>query len=105
MKRKRENLLLRNPFFGKNWERNVSQVSVEPCDRQEDPLGYRAIFFMRGGEKSPDAVTTETFVIGASYLALRKHNLIRAGYKAPMTHRAIDLIEQKLGARLPVVLA
>lgn len=56
---------------------------------------------MEAGRKAKDA----TFEIGASYLAQREHNLARAGYRAPMTHRAIHLIEQKVGARLPVVLA
>lgn len=103
MKRNRSHMLLKNPFFSKNWEQDIKQVSVEPCDQKEDPLGYRAIFFVRDTLKQQKQA--ETFVIGASYLAQREHNLSKAGYKAPMTHRAIGLIEQKLGSTLPVVLA
>lgn len=103
MKQTYSNTVFKSSFFSKNWEANIDQVSVEPCDEQEDPLGYRAIFFVNEGIKR--AGWDKTFVIGASYLAQREHNLSRAGYKAPMTHRAINLIEQKIGSRLPVVLA
>ena len=103
MKRNRVNASLDNPFFSKNWEEDIHQVSVEPCDEREDPLGYKAIFFIR--DKIKQSREKGTFVIGASYLAQREHNLSRAGYKAPMTNRAIGLIEQKLGSTLPVVLA
>lgn len=103
MKRKHPYKLLKNPFFSKNWEQDIAQVSVEPCDQKEDPLGYRAIFFMSDAMKRKEP--TETFVIGASYLAQRELNLSKAGYKAPMTHRAISLIEQKIGSSLPVMLA
>lgn len=104
MKLNRSNKLPKNPFFAKNWEQNIKQVSVEACDRKEDPLGYRAIFFTRDTASQHD-VRDDRFVIGASYLAQREFNLSKAGYKAPMTSRAINLIEQKLGSTLPVVLA
>ncbi len=94
---------LKNPFFSKNWEEDVRQVSVEPCDPKEDPLGYIAVFFVNEGEKRSG--WEKTFSIGASYLARREQNLNKAGYKAPMTNRAISLIESKLGSSLPVVLA
>lgn len=95
--------ILKNPFSSRNWEKNIRHVSVEPCDRQEDPLGYRAIFFL--SEDDERAARSETFVVGASYLAQREYNLVKAGYVAPMTQRAIGLIEGKLGTRLPVQLA
>ncbi|MCB1720672.1 MAG: hypothetical protein H6860_04900 [Rhodospirillales bacterium] len=95
--------LLKNPFSSKNWEKNIRQVSVEPCDVHEDPLGYRAVFFLR--EDDERAETCEMFVVGASYLAQREYNLTKAGYVAPMTQKAIGLIEGKIGTRLPVELA
>jgi len=100
---RRESKIFGNPFFSKNWEEDVQQVSVEPCDQKEDPLGYRAIFFVNGNTKRSG--WEKTFSIGASYLARREHNLNRAGYKAPMTNRAISLIEGRIGSSLPVVLA
>lgn len=88
---------------GRNWEEEIVNVSIEPCDIHEDPLGFRAIFEMDQEKARLDA--QNKFVIGASFLAKRELNLKRAGYKAPMTHRAIELIETKLGQTLPVVLA
>ena len=102
MKHNRAKKLLANPFSPKNWEEDIQQVSVEPCDESEDPLGYRAIFFMNKKSKRD---SKGIFVIGASYLAQRELNLTKAGYKAPMTHRAIGLIERKIGSSLPIVLA
>lgn len=78
-------------FFSRNWEANIEDVSVQACS--EDPLGYRAVYSMRR--------TAETFVIGASLLAQRERNLTCAGYKLPMTERAIAAIERKLGTVLP----
>ena len=94
---------LENPFRSKNWESNIDGVFVEPCDQAEDPLGYRAVFTIN--ELARPTKSDKTFVVGASYLAKREHNLTRAGYQAPMTHQAITLVEEKLGIRLPVVLA
>ncbi len=95
---------LNNPFFKKNWEEDIGRVCVEPCDEKQDPLGYVAVFFV--GSKGGKRLGWEkTYSIGASYLARRQHNLNKAGYKAPMTHKAINLIENKIGSALPVVLA
>ena len=93
-----------SPFFSKNWEEDIRQVSVEPCDLKEDPLGYVAVFFVSEGQEDFSG-WKKTFSIGASYLARREHNLNRAGYEAPMTNRAINLIESKIGSSLPSVAA
>ncbi|MCB9983539.1 MAG: hypothetical protein H6861_07705 [Rhodospirillales bacterium] len=95
-----DTVLLKSPFSARNWEKNIRQVSVEPCDRREDPLGYRAVFFLN--EDDERAERSETFSVGASYLAQREYNLVKAGYTAPMTQRAIRVIEGKLGTCLPV---
>ncbi len=100
--------LLKSPFFQKNWEKDIDQVSVEPCDLREDPLGYRALFFLQNddvhqdsrGEEELQADNREMFVVGASYLAKREQNLANAGYQAPMTHKAIVLVEDKIGSKL-----
>lgn len=99
--------VLRRSLTAKNWESNINQVSVEPCDPQEDPMGYKAVFFVKeeGKPRAFDRFKTESFAIGASYLARRQHNLQKAGYSAPMTHRAIHLIEHKIGSPLPMAVA
>ena len=79
----------------KNWEANIARVSIESCDRSEDPLGYRAAFFVK------DVLDSEpSFVIGASYLTKRKQNLLKSDYLCPMTEKAISMIEAELGQRL-----
>ena len=88
---------------GKNWEEDVSQVAIEPCDPLEDPSGYMAVFSVGGGKNRSGGC--ESYSIGASYLLRRRHNLNRAGYRAPMTHRAIRLIEKQSGAALPATFA
>jgi hypothetical protein len=100
MKRNSAYRLPGNPFFERNWEEDIGQVSVEPCDPKEDPLGYVAVFFVNERREQLSG-WKKSFSIGASYLARRAHNLDRAGYTAPMTRRAIDLIEGKLGTSLP----
>ncbi len=99
--------VLRRSLTTKNWESNINQVSVEPCDTQEDPMGYKAVFFVKedGKARAFERFKTESFAIGASYLAQRQHNLKKAGYSAPMTHKAIHLIENKLGSPLPMAMA
>jgi hypothetical protein len=92
--------LSNNPLFLRDWETDIRAVTVEVCKKDEDPLGYRAIFFF-----SPDserAQKKKTFTIGASYLAQRAANLLKAGYKAPMTQKAIKHIEEKIGGVLPL---
>jgi|AACY02.16.fsa_nt_gi hypothetical protein len=81
-----------------NFERDVLQVRVEACECSEDPLGYKAVFISGGMSEGNE------FVVGASFLAQRRHNLVKKGYFVPMTNKAIALIEGKLGRHLPVVL-
>lgn len=99
--------VLSRTLTSKNWESNINQVHVEPCDRQEDPTGYKAVFFVKDkGDKSCfDKFKTDSFAIGASYLVKRQENLKKAGYSAPMTHKAINMIESKMGSRLPMAMA
>lgn len=82
----------------KNWEDEVSSVRVEACRCEEDPLGYRAVFLFDGECAVPQG--GNSFVVGASFLEQRQRNLRKSGYKTPMTHRAIALIENKLGQGL-----
>lgn len=77
-----------------NWEADIHDVRLEKCDRSEDPLGYHVIFFT--GEKLR-AAAVKSYVIGASHLVQRLASLKKAGYDAPMTQKAIALLEARLG--------
>ena len=87
----------------RNWEADIESVKIEACESGDDPLGYRAVFVL--DEEKARMEKKKSFVIGASFLAKRQFNLLKAGYDAPMTHRAIALIESELGKALPIVLA
>lgn len=78
-----------------NWEFDVRDISVENCKIEEDPLGYRVVF-----HKIPDK---EHYCIGASHLYDRLRKLSRAGFDAPMTKKAINIIDQKRLRILPKV--
>ena len=80
----------RKVFRSKNWESNIYNVTIEPCPVNEDPLGYHAVF-LQGAEDTPTP-PEKAFAIGASYLNKRAENLQKAGYKAPMTVRAISMM-------------
>ncbi len=69
-----------------NWECDIRDVSVESCDVHEDPMGYRVIYY-----KDSD----DDYSVGASYLRDRLKKLSRAGFDAPMTQKAINIIDQK----------
>lgn len=87
-------------FSQKNWEKEISHVCVEACDCSEDPLGYRAAFFVDDAQRKAleEAAASEpAFTVGASFLVQRQENLVKSGYSAPMTEKAIALIERKLG--------
>lgn len=86
----------------RDWEANIRSVVVEPCDPGEDPLGYKAIYYL--SFEAAGKMRKKSFEIGASFLAQRIHNLTKAGYKAPMTARAIESIEDKIGTALPMFL-
>lgn len=92
--------LSKNPLFLRNWEADIGAVTVESCTEDEDPLGYRAVFFF--AKESERAEKKKSFVVGASFLAQRAENLRQAGYKAPMTQKAIQHIERALGSALPL---
>lgn len=92
---------VKNPLQGsRNWEENIRSVVIEPCDEGEDPLGYKAIFYLTF--EAARKTKKKTFEVGASFLAQRKHNLCKAGYKVPMTMQAIEKIEAKTGQALPM---
>ena len=94
---------IKNPLDGsRNWEDNIRSVVIEPCDENEDPLGYKAIFYLTF--EAARNTKKKTFEIGASFLAQRKHNLSKAGYKVPMTLQAIEKIESITGKPLPMFL-
>lgn len=93
---------LRDALVPRNWESGVAGVAVEPCAEDEDPLGWRAVFFL---SEVAGQDNSRSFTIGASLLAQREHNLTRAGYRVPMTQRAIDAIEKNSGEKLVPVMA
>lgn len=82
----------------KNWEADIHYVSVAPCDASEDPLCYKAVFHAEktNRQNAGDSV----FSVGASFLAQRETNLHNAGFQAPMTTKAIALIEEQLGTAI-----
>lgn len=82
---------------GGNWEKDVRGVTVEPCDPREDPLGFRAVFVV--GEDKPLTQRVNSYVVGASYLRQRLDGIRRAGFEAPMTARAIEMLEDSLKGR------
>lgn len=92
-----------NPLMrSRNWEENIRNVVVEPCHADEDPTGYKAIFYLT--LEAATKTKKRSFEIGGSFLAQRHHNLNKAGYKAPMTVKAIEDIEDKIGRTLPILL-
>jgi hypothetical protein len=78
----------------RNWEADIQDVALEPCDRTEDPLGYHVVYHTGGKLR---AATVKDYVIGASHLVKRLASLKKAGYDAPMTQKAIALLEKRLG--------
>lgn len=81
--------------FAKNWEADISDVMLVPCERDNDPLGYQAVFFT--AEQKRNAASIRDFTVGASHLVPRLASLKKAGYDAPMTKKAITLLEEHLG--------
>lgn len=81
-----------NMFFSiENWESDVRDVQIEACAAGEDPLGYRVVFFLNSEHQSDIA-----FRVGASSLHQRVRRLAEAGYNAPMTKKAITMIESRI---------
>ena len=86
--------IMSKPLFATHWEEDIRNVRIETCPHIEDPLGYKAVFYL--GIESARAEKSKFFSIGASFLAQRAHNLVKAGYQAPMTQKAIAQVETKL---------
>ena len=58
----------KNPLkASRNWEENIRSVVIEPCDEAEDPLCYKAIFYLTF--EAARNTQKKTFEIGASFLA------------------------------------
>ena len=74
-------------YYPANWEADIHDISVEVCDQNEDPLGFSVVFYRD--------VDEDGYRIGASYLKNRLMKLTRAGFDAPMTKKAIGIIDQK----------
>lgn len=100
----------------RNWEANIHYVSIKRCSLEEDPLGYKALFHsdVSAGHKADQSASSidnqagqqafheDIFEVGASFLSQRELNLQRAGFEAPMTSKAIDLVQQQLGTNIRV---
>jgi hypothetical protein len=82
-------------FTSENWESDIRDVAIEMSDA--DPSGYKAVFYL--SDASPK--NPITFTVGASTLAQRARSLALAGYKAPMTKKAIALLETRIGVSCP----
>lgn len=83
-----------------NWESDIADVSVEACNMEEDPSGYRVIFYKNNQRRFHQ--DDESYSIGASYLKNRLDKLARAGFDAPMTQKAMNLIDQQRIKRIAV---
>ena len=83
---------------GANWEKNVKKVKLEPCDADYDPLCMRVVFY-KDSDREQEEKRVNRYVVGASYLRERLNGIRRAGYKAPMTEKAISMVEECLAAK------
>lgn len=83
-----------------NWESDIADVSVEACNMEEDPSGYRVTFYKNNPRRFHQ--DDESYSIGASYLENRLSKLARAGFDAPMTQKAINMIDQKRLKRIAI---
>ena len=76
-----------------NWENDVNDVVLETCEVDEDPSGYRVIYHkIPANTNKPER---DRFCIGASYLKNRLETLRCAGFEAPMTKKAINMLDKK----------
>ena len=80
--------------FDGNWEKDVNKVELEACEFSEDPLGLRAVFYL--GRERPLTQKTNYYKVGASHLRERLSGIRRSGYDAPMTCKAIEMIEERM---------
>ncbi len=72
-----------------NWECDICDVLVERCNISEDPSGFSVTYYKNYFNDD------HSFQIGASYLKDRLKKLSRAGFDAPMTKKALNIIDQK----------
>ncbi len=81
-----------------NWEEDIKDVNIEPCDYKEDPSGYRVVYYADDKNAKHKKIRNKienSYSIGASCLAKRLRRLKKAGFSAPMTEKAIRIISQK----------
>lgn len=82
-------------FFLSNWEEDIYGVEIEAT--RDDPSGFRAIFLKKASPVSRK--DKDTYSLGASLLAKRLECLRKAGYDAPMTCHAMEMVEEAKAAR------
>ncbi len=75
-----------------NWEEDISDVIVEQCDLQEDPFGYRVVYYRDCDEDEYNGDAVVAYVIGASLLPNRLRKLSKAGFDVPMTQKAMKMM-------------
>lgn len=81
----------KNPVSFSNWEDDVSGIVLESCAADEDPSGYRVVYHKYPLKANvPDS---NQYSIGGSYLKNRLEKLNRAGFDAPMTKKAINMLK------------
>ncbi len=83
----------RSHYHPLNWESNISDISLKSCDIKDDPSGYNVIFY--ANKIKEDNNKSIAYVIGASLLYNRLRKLNNAGFDAPMTQKAINMLERK----------
>ncbi len=76
-----------------NWEEDIADVAIEQCSLQEDSFGYRVVYY--GDILDDHGEMVVAYVVGASLLPSRLRKLSKAGFDAPMTQRAMEMIESK----------
>jgi len=80
--------------FVANWENDIKDVALEACTAEEDPSGYRVLYYKSSGQEN-EVRSDDSYRVGGSYLKNRLEKLRRAGYDAPMTKKAINMLDQK----------
>lgn len=78
-----------------NWENDVNDVELQCCGLDEDPSGYRVVYHKIPANANKSG--KDKFCIGASYLKSRLETLHCAGFEAPMTKKAINMLNEKQG--------
>lgn len=89
-----EKSLADSRFRSENWEEDIDEVTLEECGMEDDPTGFR-VKFHRQGMKDKFEDNFDTFYIGASFLDKRYKRIIESGYTAPMTEKALALLERR----------